>query len=81
MTISNTREIGGFLHCGLCLKEKASSVSAKEYARLEVGWTKAGLQVWCVRHDVNVIHLDFEGQKHPANTTARSKEGEGETRH
>ncbi len=75
--ISNRNELVAFLHCGLCgmevaeKKEAGEEISQKEYARLEVGLTPKGLQVWCVRHDVNVAHIDFEGQKHPANTTRR----------
>lgn len=69
--IPSTNEITTFWHCGKCLEEIKSgasgSTSPRDYARLNVGFTKLGLQVWCVRHDVNVCHVDFEGQKHPAN--------------
>ena len=30
-----------------------------EIARLEVGRTKTGLQIWCVRHDMNVVDIDL----------------------
>lgn len=60
-----------FLHCGVCLHEKPADQTPREYARLQVSWTKVGLQVWCVRHECNVLHVDFEGQKHPANTTRK----------
>jgi hypothetical protein len=46
--------------------------SPKLYARLEVGFTPIGLQIWCARHDVNVVHIDFEGQQHPANVSRRA---------
>lgn len=69
--IPNTNEIGGFLHCGLCLTECPNGTSPREYARLEVGYTKLGMQIWCVRHDCNVIHLDFDGRKLRANTTRK----------
>ena len=65
--LSCKNKIQMFLHCGLCLSEKPNGVSPKDYARLAVGWTKDGLQVWCNRHNVNVMHVDFEGVKHPAN--------------
>lgn len=68
---SNENEIKAFLHCALCMAEKPRTVSARDYARLEIGWTDIGFQAWCVRHDVNVLHVDFEGQKHKANTTRR----------
>ena len=64
-----------YFHCQLCLDElnagKAKGESAQSYARLEVGYTRIGLQVRCVRHDVNVIHLDFAGQKFFANTAPK----------
>ncbi|MEY9493800.1 hypothetical protein [Bradyrhizobium elkanii] len=70
--LGNVNEIGTFLHCGLCLHELPAGTSPRDYAALEVGWTPQGLQVWCQRHDCNVLHVDFEGQKHPANTTRRA---------
>ena len=51
------------------LREVPEGTSPREYQKIQVGWTDRGLQVRCVRHDCNVIHLDFEGQTHPANTT------------
>ena len=75
---ANTQEIFQFLHCGRCgaeFREKSdpSTVgqSMATWARLAVGWTPIGLQVWCERHQSNVIHIDFEGRTHPANITAR----------
>jgi hypothetical protein len=73
---SNRLSIQAYLHCGLCIKEwkagKAPGLSPADYAALEIGWTREGLQVWCKRHDCNVLHIDFEGQKHPANLTRPS---------
>ena len=68
---SNKNEIEMFFHCGLCLKELPSGVSPSEYARLNVGFSPLGMQVWCERHDCNVCHIDFQGQTHPANTTRK----------
>ncbi len=64
-------EIRMYLHCAECLDELPVGESPKSWARLNVGWTVLGIQVWCVRHEKNVLHVDFEGQKHPANTWAR----------
>jgi len=69
--IPNTNEIVAFLHCGLCQAEIPDGISPREWKDLEVGWTELGLQVWCVRHEVNVVHIDFEGMKHPANLTRK----------
>lgn len=65
--IPATNEIAMYCHCGMCIAELPSGESPQSYAQLEVGWTKLGLQVWCKRHDVNVMHVDFQKIKHPAN--------------
>lgn len=66
---AGTLSIGAFCHCRQCIDEKPDGVSPKEWARLAIGFTAIGLQVWCDRHDCNVLHIDFEGHKHPANTS------------
>lgn len=74
---TNDLAIVMYLHCGKCLDELDTGeidASPREYAHNEVGWTKEGLQIWCIRHECNVVHIDFEGQKHPANTTAKKDE-------
>lgn len=68
--IPNSNSIIHYMHCGRCLKSKPSDLSPRDFASIEVGWTKLGLQVWCKRHEVNICHIDFEGNVHPANTTA-----------
>ena len=75
--IPNTNEIKAYIHCGICLKELPTGIAPTEYKDLEVGWTELGLQVWCRRHNVNVMHIDFEGAKHPANTTRHPIGDEG----
>jgi len=55
--------IGSFFHCKECIEEKPGDVSPRDWIRNEVGWTVKGLQVWCVRHEKNIINLDFKGQK------------------
>jgi hypothetical protein len=66
-SIPATNEIVLFFHCGLCLKEKPAGVSPRDWAQLEAGFTPHGIQLWCRRHECNVIHIDFQGQTHPAN--------------
>ena len=63
MTISNLNMIEAYLHCRICIQEGKKS-------HIACGWTVKGLQVWCEIHDVNIINIDFEDEKHPANTTA-----------
>ena len=61
--IPNTKSIDLFMHCAKCIEEQQGQ-------QLEVGWTALGLQVWCKRHDKNVVHIDFGGLQLHANTTA-----------
>lgn len=74
--IPATHEIAGFIHCHKCLEERNNdavllmTTSPRTYASLEVGFTKLGLQIWCKRHECNVMHIDFQGHKHPANMDA-----------
>jgi hypothetical protein len=35
----------------------------QDYTKLDVGFTNTGIQVWCRRHDANVVHVDFEGRE------------------
>lgn len=71
--IPNTNQIEMYFHCARCLAEKPDGVSPREWAQNEVGFTVIGLQVWCKRHDLNICHIDFEGQCHPANTSGKVK--------
>ena len=77
----NTEKIVQYIHCGLCVQEwkdgKAAGESPQSYARFSVGWTTLGFQVWCNRHNANVLHVDFEGAKHPANTTRKREPSSG----
>lgn len=56
-------EIIAYIHCGKCLEELPKKTSPKDYSMVQCGWTKKGFQVWCNRHDLNIIHADFKGQK------------------
>jgi len=68
--ITNKLDIRTYVHCAKCIAEKPNTISPRDFAQLEVGFTAIGLQVWCKRHEVNVCHIDFEGQQHPANMRA-----------
>jgi len=61
------RSIDEPLVCSKCADEVArgvaGAVSMRDYGRLEAGFTETGMQVWCMRHDVNVVHVDFGGAK------------------
>ena len=64
--VTPAKQIQLFFHCRRCLDEMPPGTSPQDWAQLEAGWTEFGLQVWCRRHEMNVIHIDFEGQQHPA---------------
>ena len=66
--------IVAFLHCKKCLDSLPDNVSPRDYAAIEIGWTKWGFQAWCKRHEANMLHVDFEGHKHPAVTSRKGTE-------
>ena len=55
------------LVCNQCYEEYrgglTDSKSLQQYTLLDVGLTDIGLQVWCRRHDVNVVHVHFGGKQ------------------
>ena len=59
-------EIVSFFHCKKCSADIPPGMSPSDYQDIEVGSTEIGLQVWCKRHDENIVHIDFEGHDHPA---------------
>ncbi len=67
--IPNGNKIKAYFHCKHCFDQKPASISPREWLRIEVGWTKLGLQIWCMRCECNIVHIDFEGAQHPANLT------------
>jgi hypothetical protein len=56
-----------FFHCRECLEELPLGQSPATWRQISVGFTEIGIQVWCDRHELNICHIDFEGQQHPAN--------------
>ena len=67
--------IAAYFHCALCLAECPSYMSAAEFARFAVGRTAYGLQIWCVRHNMNVYHLDFTRAPRPGCVTHGEQTG------
>ena len=57
----NDNEIQMFYHCKSCSENR--NTSPREWGRYEIGVTKKGFQVRCVRCDKNVVHWDLMGQK------------------
>lgn len=48
-----------FLHCARCLEERPEDQSPAEWARLNIGMTKQGIQIWCERHHSSVDDIKF----------------------
>lgn len=61
--MNETKQIRLFIHCYRCHKEKREP-------KVEVGITPIGLQVWCVRHQMEVGHYTPEFlEEHLHNST------------
>lgn len=64
-------EIKGFYHCKKCIEEatkiaaRAGSASPRHYAKLEFGVTKSGFQLFCVRHEINVMKIEISLEESP----------------
>tara|TARA_B100001093_G_scaffold502409_1_gene555346 strand:+ start:2371 stop:2613 length:243 start_codon:yes stop_codon:yes gene_type:complete len=37
--------------------------SLQDYSSIDAGFTNIGIQLWCQRHQVNICHINFEGNK------------------
>jgi hypothetical protein len=68
-----TKAIRDYLHCGKCCDSIPAGQAMKDYERLSIGLTSEGLQVWCERHNVNVIHFDFRGTRILVNSGVAKK--------
>lgn len=77
--IPNTNQIKLFFHCAKCLPDMPTGMTPQQWAVIECGWTELGFQVWCGRCDCNIMHVDFEGMKHPANTTRELSDEEAKS--
>ena len=58
-----------YVVCSKCADELAAlspPQSLQDYAAIDVGFTDYGIQVWCRRHKANIVHIDFQGAKMPA---------------
>lgn len=54
-----------FLHCEKCLKEMPRGEKPATWARLNVGMTPKGIQIWCERHSCSVDHVMFTLERVP----------------
>lgn len=56
-SVKEPNAIVRYFHCGRCLRELPQGESPQSYASLECGMTPDGFQVWCKRHNVNVVRV------------------------
>lgn len=70
--VGNKNEIQLYFHCGHCLEQMPAGLSPREWSQIEAGWTPPGFQVICKRCGRNIVHVDFQGQQHPANLSGGS---------
>jgi hypothetical protein len=61
--VKSKNVIGMYFHCKMCLEELPKTESPMSWSRTQCGWTSKGVQVWCIRHDTEIVHLDLLGQK------------------
>jgi len=59
-----TCAISTYFHCRDCMDELPEDESPMSYQRIQAGFTRQGVEVWCTRHEKKIIHIDFEGTKH-----------------
>jgi hypothetical protein len=56
------QEADEFLRCPKCMRELPFDVSPRDYSHIEAGFSSRGFQVWCLRHEINIVNIDFQGQ-------------------
>ena len=54
---------GVVANCGKCVDELPEGETPRTYARTQLILSPEGLQVWCNRHNCNVVTMDVEGAK------------------
>ena len=63
--------------CEACLKEYGAlqnpDITLRDYVKVDVGFSQIGIQVWCQRHDKNICHIDFEGNRPKADFRSLEK--------
>ena len=63
--------------CETCLKEYGAlqnpDITLRDYIRVDVGFSRIGIQVWCQRHNKNVCHINFEGNRPKADFRSLEK--------
>lgn len=60
-----------FITCSACYQEMPGNVAPAEWARLNVGFTETGIQIWCVRHQLNVADINVGEDMRPDGIAGR----------
>ncbi len=78
MSVKTPNMLVSYLHCAKCLAEKPKNQSPREWASLEVGMTAEGaIQVWCKRHELNVVVLTVPDMSAPPVCSECAEAGHG----
>jgi len=56
------------------MEEKPSHLSPWDYGFIEAGWTRKGFQVWCKRHELNILNIDCQGNPLTVRTPEEQEE-------
>jgi hypothetical protein len=57
--VADPNGITAYIHCKKCSEEMPDGVSPQGWQQISIGWTESGeLQVWCERHNLNVLNLN-----------------------
>lgn len=49
-----------FFHCAECRRQLPINESMEKWTRFNAGLTSTGIEVWCVRHRMLVVHVTPE---------------------
>jgi hypothetical protein len=63
-----------YMHCPRCLDDRPDDVTPSDWARLNVGVTETGVQIWCVRHECHGARFSWpEGRRSLRQGSAKAK--------
>ena len=57
LKIEDDSEPVSYANCSLCYAIRPADVSPREHGKIEVAVTREGLIVWCIRHEVPILHV------------------------
>jgi hypothetical protein len=60
--IKTENRIISYIHCKKCIdeiKKDRIQISPSDYQMITAGFTSTGLQIWCNRHNCNVMNFNL----------------------